>query len=86
VAIVGYDNWDVMVDGSRPALTTVDMKLESVGRIAASYLLGALEGRPIGGVHKLACDLVVRGSTDRVSPQGLDAAVVDSRRKRTAYK
>jgi LacI family transcriptional regulator len=79
VAIVGYDNWDVMVEGSRPALTTVDMKLESVGRIAASYLLGALEGRPVGGKHKLACDLVIRASTVTVIPQGPDATSVDRR-------
>ncbi len=46
VALVGFDNWDVMVDGCRPALTSVDMDLEGIGRTAAELLLAAINGEP----------------------------------------
>jgi LacI family transcriptional regulator len=64
VAVVGFDNWDVMALSSRPPLTTVDMQLDGVGRTAAELLLHAIDGRPSPGTHKLGCRLVVRDSTD----------------------
>ena len=63
VAIVGFDNWDVMVTGSQPMLTSVDQDLEGLGRAAATLLLDSIDGRPSPGIHSRPCRLVVRGST-----------------------
>ena len=63
VALVGFDNWDVMVEACRPQLTSVDMDLEGIGRIAAEYLLGAINGDPVLGARALPCRLVPRAST-----------------------
>jgi len=63
VALVGFDNWDVMAEACRPPLTTIDPNLSEVGRVAARELLAAIEGTPIGGVRTVACTLVVREST-----------------------
>jgi hypothetical protein len=41
---MGFDNWDVMIDGSRPRLTSVDMNLEQLGRTAARCLFRAIGG------------------------------------------
>ncbi len=63
VALVGFDNWDVMVDGCRPALTSVDMDLEGIGRSAAELLLAAINGEPVPGPRARPCRLVPRAST-----------------------
>jgi LacI family transcriptional regulator, galactose operon repressor len=63
VALVGFDNWDVMVDGCRPALTSVDMDLEGIGRTAAELLLSAINGEPVHGRRTRPCRLVPRDST-----------------------
>ncbi|MGX6604048.1 LacI family DNA-binding transcriptional regulator [Micromonosporaceae bacterium Da 78-11] len=64
VGVVGVDNWNVMVEGARPALTTIDLNLHELGRLAASALLRAFDGEPLGdGIHKAPCDLVIREST-----------------------
>ena len=43
IAIVGYDNWDTMTLASRPPLTTIDMNLGEVGRVAALRLIEAID-------------------------------------------
>lgn len=63
VALVGFDNWEVMAAACRPPLTTVDMNLTELGRIAATRLLEAIDGRPSPGVQELPCQLVIREST-----------------------
>lgn len=63
VAVTGFDNWDVMVEASRPPLTTVDMSLHDVGRQAAYALLEAVEGRAEPGIRRVDCQLVPRDST-----------------------
>jgi LacI family transcriptional regulator len=63
VALVGYDNWDVMADNCRPPLTTIDLNLTQLGHSAADRLLAAIEGNPSHGVHTMPCQLVVREST-----------------------
>jgi LacI family transcriptional regulator len=63
VAVVGFDDWDVMVAGRRPMLTSIDPNLPTVGRVAAQHLLAALEGAPRRGLHLIAPRLVVREST-----------------------
>jgi LacI family transcriptional regulator len=63
VAVVGFDNWDVMATGRRPMLTSIDPNLHTVGRVAAERLLAAIDGKPSEGVHLIAPRLVVREST-----------------------
>jgi len=62
IAVVGYDNWDIMALAARPPLTTVDMNLNEVGRIAALRLLDAIDGSGTPGVTTVPCRLVVRDS------------------------
>jgi LacI family transcriptional regulator len=63
VALVGFDNWEPMVAGAQPPLTSVDMCLEEVGRAAAQMLLAAISGEPAHGVQKIPSRLVVRASS-----------------------
>ena len=35
VAVVGFDNWEIIASQARPPLTTVDMNLHDLGRNAA---------------------------------------------------
>lgn len=63
VALVGFDNWTVMAEASRPPLTTIDMNLPLVGRRAAETLLASIEGTATSGTELVPCQLVVREST-----------------------
>lgn len=63
VALVGFDNWDVMALACQPPLTSVDMELEKLGRTAADLLLAAINGDPAPGKHANPCRLVIRDST-----------------------
>ena len=62
VAVVGFDNWDVMVEASRPPLTSVDMNLDALGREAGAALLEMMAGRALNGVRRLPCSLAIRDS------------------------
>jgi LacI family transcriptional regulator len=65
VGIVGVDNWEVMAEGCRPPLTTVDLNLTELGHTAATKLLQAIEGHPLErGVQLMPCRLVTRRSTE----------------------
>src|SRR5689334_2765887 len=63
IAVTGYDNWPVMALASRPPLTSVDLRLEELGRRAAHLLLDAIAGTPHHGVLELPAQLVPREST-----------------------
>ncbi|MFC7405138.1 LacI family DNA-binding transcriptional regulator [Georgenia alba] len=63
VAVTGYDDWQVMSLASRPPLTTVDMRLETLGQRAAELLLAALAGEPFHGTELIRPRLVARDST-----------------------
>ncbi|GAA0571255.1 LacI family DNA-binding transcriptional regulator [Paractinoplanes ferrugineus] len=63
VALVGFDNWDVIALASRPPLTSIDMDLEGLGRAAAELLLKAIDGDPSPGTHRHPAKLVIRDST-----------------------
>jgi LacI family transcriptional regulator len=63
VALVGFDNWEVIAASCRPPLTTVDMNLRELGHVAGQHLLDAIDGRPTIGLHKLPCTLVLRESS-----------------------
>lgn len=63
VALVGFDNWDVMAEACQPPLTSIDMDLEGIGRSAAELLLAAINGEPAHGPQARPCRLVPRAST-----------------------
>lgn len=63
VAVVGFDNWEVVSKQTRPPLTTVDMELKELGHKAGLAILALSKGETTGlGVTKLPCSLVVRKS------------------------
>jgi len=62
VAIVGFDNWEIMATATRPPLTSVDMNLYDLGREAGSRLMEMIAGKQLSGIHRLPCTLVVRES------------------------
>ena len=63
VALVGFDNWNVMVEACRPALTSVDMNLSALGAEAGHQLAAMIKGAKATGTHRLPCTLVLRDST-----------------------
>jgi LacI family transcriptional regulator len=63
VSVVGFDNWDVMALASRPMLTTIDPRLDDLGRLAAQSVLSLLEGDELRGTIAHECELIVREST-----------------------
>ncbi|HEV2517887.1 MAG TPA: LacI family DNA-binding transcriptional regulator [Devosia sp.] len=65
VAIVGFDNWNVMTDAARPPLSSVDMNLAALGHEAGRLLMDMIGGETIRGLRRLPCTLVVRDSSSR---------------------
>lgn len=63
VAIVSFDNWEILAKGSVPQLTSVDMNFEAMGNLAATKLFAATSGHVEHGLITQPCRLVVRGST-----------------------
>ncbi|MBC7764027.1 MAG: LacI family DNA-binding transcriptional regulator [Candidatus Saccharibacteria bacterium] len=62
VAVTGYDDWNVMALASRPPLTTVNLRLEDLGRLAGRALLDLIDGSsPASRVIEPM--LVIRAST-----------------------
>lgn len=62
VAVVGFDNWDIVATSVRPPLTSVDMNLYDLGREASARLLAMVAGEYHAGTFLLPCSLVVRES------------------------
>ena len=62
VSIVGFDNWDIMAEASRPSLTSVDMNLKELGREAGRRLIDLIAGEELRGVRRIPCTLVLRDS------------------------
>jgi len=65
VAVVGFDNWEIIATQTRPPLTTIDMNLHDLGCVAAERLLTMVEGAQDSGIVRLPCSLVVRESSGR---------------------
>lgn len=63
VAIVGFDNWQVMTEAARPPLSSIDMNLQALGREAGACLIAMMGGERTGGIRRLPCTLVVRESS-----------------------
>jgi LacI family transcriptional regulator len=63
IAVIGFDNWDIIAAATRPALTTIDMNLHELGRQAGLRMLDMIDGDDQRrGVIRLPCSLVVRSS------------------------
>jgi len=66
VGVIGFDNWEIVAEATRPPLTSVDMNLAALGREAGLALLSLVGGQPAApGIRKLPCRLVVRQSCGR---------------------
>jgi len=64
VAIVGFDNWEILATNARPELTSIDANLQELGRAAALRVSDAIAGGDVGGgTTRLPVKLVIRGST-----------------------
>lgn len=63
VSVIGYDNWHYYAEEARPPLTTVDMNLEELGRIAGETLLRIIDGETVEpGTRRLPCTVIERKS------------------------
>ncbi|UCI21834.1 LacI family transcriptional regulator [Mesorhizobium sp. B2-1-8] len=68
VGVIGFDNWEIVAEATRPPLTSIDMNLAALGREAGLTLLSQVGGKPATpGIRKLPCRLVVRQSCGRLS-------------------
>jgi LacI family transcriptional regulator len=63
VALVGFDNWEVMTLAARPPLSSIDMNLRALGREAGESLLEMIAGKRVNGLRRMPCSLVVRESS-----------------------
>jgi LacI family transcriptional regulator len=63
VSIVGFDNWAIVAEATRPPLTSIDMNLKELGHEAARRLIDMIDGKRLRGVRRLPCSLVVRESS-----------------------
>ena len=63
IAVVGFDNWEVISRQTRPPLTTVDMELKEIGHRAGLAILNLTKGEAVPtGITRLPCRLIVRQS------------------------
>jgi LacI family transcriptional regulator len=62
IAVIGFDNWAPMVEAARPALTSVDLNIDTIGRIAARHLVTAIDGKRPPHETVVPARLVIRGS------------------------
>jgi LacI family transcriptional regulator len=62
VSLVGFDNWEIIAEATRPPLTSVDMNLVDLGREGGRRMLDLIAGKTWRGVHRLPCSLIVRTS------------------------
>lgn len=63
VAVIGHDNWDVLVKSARPTITSIDMQLEKIGALAGARLVDAVNNNPQHGIEAVPCRIVQRDST-----------------------
>lgn len=64
IAVIGFDNWEVLAANSRPELTSIDANLQSIGRQAALSIFEAIDqGAVSPGLREIPSRLVIRSST-----------------------
>jgi LacI family transcriptional regulator len=62
VSVVGFDNWEIIAEATRPRLTTIDMNLRQLGHEAGRCLVELIDGAQLTGLRRMPCSLVVRES------------------------
>ncbi|WAJ28808.1 LacI family DNA-binding transcriptional regulator [Antarcticirhabdus aurantiaca] len=66
VAVIGFDNWEVVARQTRPPLSSIDMELKTIGRRAGEAVLALCRGETVPpGINRIACRLVPRDSCGR---------------------
>jgi LacI family transcriptional regulator len=75
IALVGYDNWEIIAAATRPPLTTIDMNLHDLGGRAGEILIGLIDRKKPAETILVPPRLVVRASCGTLSrdPGGTDA-------------
>ncbi|WP_445996925.1 LacI family DNA-binding transcriptional regulator [Okibacterium fritillariae] len=64
VALIGFDNWELITADTNPPISSVDMNLDLLGRRASELLFAAIDGSPLPtGIERTDCRLVARGTT-----------------------
>lgn len=63
VSVMSHDNWEPIATQARPPLSTIDMNLQEVGKVAAELLFAAIDGQADPGRHSVRCRVVPRGSS-----------------------
>jgi len=63
VAVIGVDNWEVIAANSRPALTSIDLNFQRLGRKAVHQLSSDLVQDEGPGTVRIPGTLVIRDST-----------------------
>ena len=65
VAVIGYDNWEVLSTNARPELTSIDPNLQELGREAAHRIFKALDEPDAAyiGTTYMPVRLIIRGTT-----------------------
>ncbi len=64
VAVVGFDNWELVARETRPPLSSVDLNLVELGRAAGRALLHLVDGRSEPpGTRLMPCSLRMRESS-----------------------
>lgn len=64
VALVSFDNWELIVSDTNPPISSIDLNLMKLGERAARLLSDAIDGAPLpAGIHSEQTHLVVRGSS-----------------------
>jgi LacI family transcriptional regulator len=53
VSLVGFDNWEIIADATRPPLTSVDMNLVELGREGGRRMLDFIAAKPWRGADRL---------------------------------
>ena len=85
IAVVGFDNWEVIAAATRPPLTTIDMNLHELGRQAGQRLLAMIDGQDTrAGAVRLPCRLVVRSSCGAEVTKLLQRTLLTAREKRAS--
>lgn len=64
IAVIGFDNWQVLARETRPPLSSIDMNLHTLGQEVGHALARMIAGAPQAkGTIRLPCTLVPRAST-----------------------
>ena len=67
IAVIGFDNWQLILAGSRTPFPSVDMNMFDLGRVAAQAAMGLRDDGP--GVHFRPCTLVPDGTEEDVDEE-----------------